>query len=92
MTSDKTFSTPQAAEQGAQGAGPALGVEELAGLMLEVPCAQCGGMSFVVPYVAGVEHVVHCHKCGEQTRIRVGKSGGITYLPEKVAQARKRAS
>lgn len=73
--------------------GPAHTLEELAGLVFDVPCAVCGEIVFALPYVAGVHHIVHCHKCGEETWITVDDSGSIIHLPAQKARLQiKRAA
>lgn len=92
MTSSKASDSKSFKDTVAQPAGPADSMEELAGLVFDVPCANCAGMVFSLPYVADTEHLLQCHKCGEQTRILVDERGGIVYLPEEVAQARMEAA
>jgi hypothetical protein len=68
--------------------GPAKSMEELAGLVFDVPCANCGETVFTLPYVAGASHYVHCHKCGEGTWIGIDDNGSIAHMPQEEFQRR----
>lgn len=68
--------------------GPAKSMEELAGLVFDVPCANCGETVFTLPYVAGASHFVHCHKCGKGTWVGIDEKGSLAHMPEEVIQER----
>jgi hypothetical protein len=68
--------------------GPARSMEELAGLLFDVPCANCGETVFTLPYVAETSHFVHCHKCGKGTWVGIGEKGSLAHMPEEVIQER----
>jgi hypothetical protein len=68
--------------------GPAKSMEELAGLVFDVPCANCGETVFTLPYVAGASHFVHCHKCGKGTWVGIDEEGSLAHMPEEVIQER----
>jgi ribosomal protein S27E len=68
--------------------GPAKSMEELAGLVFDVPCANCGETVFTLPYVAEASHFVHCHKCGKGTWVGIDEEGSLAHMPEEEFQRR----
>lgn len=57
-------------------------------VLIEVSCAGCGKVAFVLPLNAGATHSVICPECKERTYVRIDSHLGVAICNEKEVDAR----